>query len=112
MQPKPQPGEAWFADFGLAEKPRWTLIIGCHANGRLAVASALLITTQFAGTPYEVTLPRVPWLREQSYVNAQSIQPVKLTELLRKATGQFQASVLDEVRKALSRWLAMQLTPA
>ena len=107
MHPKLQPGEAWFADFGLAEKPRWTLVVGCHADGRLAVVSVVLITTQYAGTSYEVTLPRVPWLREQSYINAQSIQPVRLTELVRKAPGQFQPSVFAEVKEALFRWLAV-----
>ena len=107
MPPIPKPGEAWFADFGMVGKPRWVLVIGCHEDGRLAVASVVLITTQFAGTPYEVTLPRVPWLREQSYVNAQSIQPVQFTEFMRKAPGQFQPSVVAEVRKALDRWLAL-----
>ena len=107
MQPRPQPGEIWFADFGLAEKPRWTLVVGRHDGGRMAVASVVLITTQFADTPYEVALPRVPWLREQSYVNAQSIQPVKFTEFMRKAPGQFQPSVVAEVKRALARWLAM-----
>jgi mRNA interferase MazF len=107
MQPMPQPGEAWFADLGLVEKPRWTLVIGRHEDGRLAVASVVLITTQFAGTPYEVTLPRVPWLREQSYVNAQSIQPVGFAEFVRKAPRQFQPSVVVEIKQALSRWLAV-----
>jgi mRNA-degrading endonuclease toxin of MazEF toxin-antitoxin module len=81
--------------------------VGRQGDGRLAVASVVLITTQFAGTPYEVTLPRVPWLREQSYVNAQSIQPVRFTELTRKAPGQFQPPVMAEVKTALSRWLVL-----
>jgi mRNA interferase MazF len=87
MNPIPQVGETWFADFDYQKKPRWTLVVARHNDGRLAVASAVLITTQFAGTPYEVRLPRVPWLHEQSYVNAQSIQPVRLGEFLRKAPG-------------------------
>ena len=107
MPPNPQPGEVWFADLGLVEKPRWVLVIGRHPDGRLALASVVLITTQFSETPYEVTLPRVPWLREQSYINAQSLQPVKLIEFTRKAPGQFQPSVLAQVRQALSRWLAL-----
>ena len=107
MQPSPQSGEVWFADFGAVEKPRWVLVVGRQGDGRLAVASVVLITTQFAGTPYEVTLPRVPWLREQSYVNAQSIQPVRFTELTRKAPGQFQPPVMAEVKKVLSRWLVL-----
>jgi hypothetical protein len=46
-------------------------------------------------------------LREQSYVNAQSIQPVQFTEFMRNAPGQFQPFVMAEVKKALSRWLAL-----
>jgi len=94
-------------DFGYDEKPRYALVVASSPNGRLAVASVVKVTTQFAGTPYEFTLPRVPWLREQSYVNAQSIQPVRFTEFVRKAPGQFQSSVMVEVKKALARWLAM-----
>ncbi len=107
MPPNPQPGEVWFADFGMVGKPRWVLVIANQDDGRLAVASVVLITTQFADTPYEVTLPRVPWLREQSYINAQSIQPVQFNEFLRKAPGQFQPSVVAEVKKVLEHWLAL-----
>lgn len=65
------------------------------------------ITTQFEGTPYEVTLPRVSWLREQSYINVQSPQPVKFTEFVRKAPGKFDALVLEEVEAALKRRLKL-----
>lgn len=56
---------------------------------------------------YEVTLPRLPWLREQSYINAQSLQPVKFTEFMRKAPGKFDASVSAEIEAALKRWLRL-----
>jgi mRNA interferase MazF len=101
----PKTGETWFVDFGMEAKPRWVLIVGCQKDGRLALASVVKITTQFAGTPYEIALPRVPWLREQSYVNAQGILPVKFSELVRKAPGQFDSRVLQDVRAALARWL-------
>jgi hypothetical protein len=42
-----------------------------------------------------------------SYVNVQSIQPVKHSELTRKAPGQFDARVLADVRLALKRWLQL-----
>ena len=103
----PKAGETWFVDFGLASKPRWALIIANAQDARLAVASVVKITTHYAGTPYEVRLPRVPWLREQSYINAQSIQPVKYSELNRKAPGQFDARVLADVRSALKGWLKL-----
>ncbi len=88
-------------------KPRYALVMAAQADARLAVASVVLITKQFEGTPYEVTLPRVPWLREQSYVNAQSLQPVKFTEFIRKAPGKFDARVSAEVEVAIKRWLLL-----
>jgi hypothetical protein len=44
-------------------------------------------------------------LREQSYINVQSIQPVRFTELVRPAPGKFDAHVIGEVGAALKRWL-------
>jgi len=70
----PQSGEAWFIDLGVVGKPRHALVLAAQTDARLALASVVLIATQFEDTPYEVTLPRVPWLREQSYINVQSIQ--------------------------------------
>jgi mRNA interferase MazF len=101
----PQPGEVWFVDLGFVGKPRYALVLAARTDARLALASVVLITTQFEGTPYEVTLPRVPWLREQSYINAQSLQPVKFTEFVRKAPGKFDAGVAGEVQAAVKRWL-------
>ena len=103
----PKTGETWFVDFGVSAKPRWAFIVGIAPDARLALASVVKITTEYAGTPYEVALPRVPWLREQSYINVQSVQPVKFSELTRKAPGQFDTRVLAEVRAALRRWLQL-----
>ncbi|HEY3861859.1 MAG TPA: type II toxin-antitoxin system PemK/MazF family toxin [Verrucomicrobiae bacterium] len=103
----PNAGETWFVDFGMAAKPRWAFIVGSARDGRLALASVVKITTEYAGTPYEIALPRVPWLREQSYINAQSIQPVKYVELTRKAPSQFDPRILTEMRAALKRWLRL-----
>ena len=104
----PQPGEIWFVDLGMAGKPRHALVLAARTDARLAVASVVLITTQFEDTPYEVELPRVPWLREQSYINTQSIQPVKFTEFVRKAPGKFDAAVLAKVETALKLWLNLK----
>jgi mRNA interferase MazF len=103
----PKTGETWFVDFGMGSKPRWALVVGVAQDARLALASVVKITTEYAGTPYEVALPRVSWLREQSYINAQSIQPVKFLELTRKAPSQFDERVLADVRTALRRWLQL-----
>jgi mRNA-degrading endonuclease toxin of MazEF toxin-antitoxin module len=82
-------------------------VLAAQTDARLALASVVLITKQFEDTPYEVTLPRVPWLPEQSYINVQSIQPVKFTEFARKAPGKFDARVISEVKAALKRWLKL-----
>jgi mRNA-degrading endonuclease toxin of MazEF toxin-antitoxin module len=105
MQTIPKAGEVWFVDLGMVAKPRYVLVLAARADARLAVASVVLITKQFDNTPYEVKLPRVPWLAEQSYINAQSIQPVKYTEFVRKAPGQFDARIINEVETALKAWL-------
>lgn len=92
-------------DFGFDGKVRNALVVSIpDPSCRMAVSSVVQVTMQFGGTPYEVTLPRVPWLREQSYCNAQSVQPVAWREFQRKA-GQFDSRQLREVRVAISRWL-------
>ena len=107
MRTVPQPGEVWFIDLSMVGKPRYSLVLAARTDARLALASVVLITTQFEDTPYEVSLPRVQWLREQSYINVQSIQPVKFTEFIRKAPGKFDARVIGEVEAALKRWLRL-----
>jgi len=92
---------------GMVAKSRQALVLAAQTDARLALASVVLITKQFENTPYEVTLPRVPWLQEQSYINVQSIQPVKFTEFIRKAPGKFDARVVGDVEAALKRWLKL-----
>ena len=69
------------------------------------MASVVLIRTKVEDTPYEVTLPRVRWLREQSYINVQGIQPVKFTKFVRKALGRLDAHTLGEVEAELPKTL-------
>ena len=107
MRTVPHAGEVWFIDLGMVGKPRYGLVLAAQTDARLALASVVLITTQFEGTPYEVALPRVPWLREQSYINVQSIQPVKFTEFVRKAPGKFDDRVLSELKAAVKCWLRL-----
>lgn len=107
MKTVPQSGEVWFVDLGMVAKQRPALVIAAQTDARLALASVVLITTKFENTPYEVTLPRVQWLQAQSYINAQSIQPVKFTEFIRKAPGKFDPRVIGDVEAVLKRWLKL-----
>ena len=92
-------------NLGIVSKPRYALVLAARTDARLALASVVLITTRFEDIPYEVKLPRVPWLQEQSYINVQSIQPVKFIEFIRKAPGKFDARVINDIKAALQRWL-------
>lgn len=107
MRENPLPGEVWFVDFGYESKPRYCLVVANRADARLAIASVVQITTQHGGTPYEATLPRVPWLREQSYVNAQSLQPVKWVEFVRRV-GKFEPAVMAQVNASLRVWIGLK----
>ena len=107
MKASPAPSEVWTVDFGYDGKVRSAMVVSIpDKNCRLAISSVVQITTHYAGTPYEVTLPRVPWLREQSYCNAQTLQPVAWVEFQRKL-GQFDVRVLKDLRSALSLWLGI-----
>ena len=105
MKASPPPGEVWLIDFGYGAKARAALVVSVpDSNVRLAISSVVQLTTQHGDTPYEVTLPKVPWLHDQSYVNAQSVQPVKWVEFTRKL-GQFDPQVMKQVRASLALWL-------
>ena len=102
-----KPGEVYFVDLGLASKARMILIVSVQdANSPLAVATGLSLTKQYHQSGYEVVLPKLPWMREQSYVNAQSLSGFKHHELQRLA-GKLEPSVMQKVRDAIRCWLGI-----
>ena len=107
MKIDPKPGEVYFADLGMVEKPRYVLVVSVRAAAApLAVVTGLSVTRQHHETGYEVRLPRVPWLREQSFVNVQSLSGFKFVDLQRLA-GKLEASVMLQVHAALRLWLGL-----
>lgn len=107
MKVDPKPGEVYFVDLGMVEKPRDVLIVSIRDEAApLAVVTAVSLTTRFHQTPYEVRLPKLPWLREQSYVNAQSLSGFKFVELQR-LKGRFDAATMQQVHAALRLWLGL-----
>ena len=91
----------------MAEKPRNILIVAVPGEkAPLAVVSGLSFTTQYHQTPYEVELPKLPWMRDQSYVNAQSLSAYKVVELLR-LSGKLEPPVMQRIQSALRLWLGL-----
>lgn len=94
-------------DLGMAEKPRNILIVAApDEKAPLAVVTGLSLTTKYHQMPYEVALPKLPWMREQSHVNAQSLSAYKTVELQR-LSGKLEAPVMQQIHSAMRLWLGL-----
>ena len=103
----PAPGEVWLADLGMAAKTRPVLIVSRHdpdPPGALIIYVPL--TSQNRGSPYEVPMPKLSFLREQSTANVQGMASLPVTRLERKL-GQVPDETLQKVKRALA--FAMEL---
>ena len=64
----PKPGEVYLVDLGMAGKVRPVVIVTREdASAPRALSVTVPLTTQNRGTQYEVQMPRVPWLKYQSF---------------------------------------------
>jgi len=98
----PHPGEVWLADLGLAAKTRPIVILSRHdPDAPRALTIYVPLTTQDRGSRYEVKLPRLPFLREESVANVQGVASLVGTRLQRRL-GEVPAEVLDQIRQALA----------
>lgn len=98
---KASPGEVYRVDLGMAGKVRYMLVVSrSDPDPPRALALCVPITTQNRGSKYEVALPRLRFLREQSYANTQGLQAVQHHEL-EGPVGRISPETLDHVRTAL-----------
>jgi len=88
-------------DLGTAGKVRPAVIVSREdANSPRAMSVAVPLTSQNRGSKYEIKMPRVPWLRLQSFANVQAINSIEHHELIEKK-GTFEPAVLREIRDAI-----------
>jgi mRNA interferase MazF len=98
----PHPGEVWLADLGLAAKTRPIVILSRHdPDAPRALTIYVPLTTQDRGSKYEVKLPKLHFLREESVANVQGVASLVVTRLQRRL-GEVPAEVLDQIRHALA----------
>jgi mRNA interferase MazF len=91
----PRPGEVWLADLGLAAKTRPIVILSRHdPDAPRALTIYVPLTTQDRGSRYEVKLPRLPFLPEESVANVQGVGSLAVTRLQRRL-GEVPTEVLD-----------------
>lgn len=97
----PKPGEVWLADLGLAAKTRPVLVVSrFDSNPPRALVIYVPLTTQYRNSRYEVPLPKLSFLREESFVNVQGIGSIPRTRLERKL-GELPDKVMVQIRQAI-----------
>ena len=98
----PQPGEVWLADLGFAAKTRPVVIVSRHdSNPPRALLLYVPLTTQDRLSPYEVRLPRLPYLDRESVANVQGLGSIPSVRLERKL-GRLPAEIMSKVKEALA----------
>jgi mRNA interferase MazF len=97
----PEPGAVYRVDLGITGKVRFFVVVSRRDDDPpRSLALCVPITTQNRGSEYEVELPRVRFLREQSYANVQGMQAIQFHEL-QGPVGRFTAPTMEAIRDAL-----------
>jgi mRNA interferase MazF len=96
-----QPGEVWLADLGLAAKTRPVVIVSRYDDEPpRALAIYVPLTTQNRGSLYEVVLPRIRFLTQDSVANVQGIGSIPTVRLERKL-GKLPDEVMLKIKQAM-----------
>ena len=99
----PKVGEVYMLDLGYGGKVRPIVIMSREDPQALrALALFVPLTKESHGSRYEVTMPRVPWLKLPSYANVQAIGAAEYHELTDRR-GRFEPAVVGKIKDAI-RW--------
>src|SRR5256885_14183660 len=98
----PQPGEVWLADLGLAAKTRPVVVVSRYdPDPPRALVIYVPLTTQNRKSPYEVVLPKLPFLNYQSVANVQGLGSLPIVRLERRL-GKLPNDVMGKIKHALA----------
>lgn len=101
MRPQPKIGEVYVVDLGYEGKARPVVVMSREdPDAPRALALCVPLTSQNRNSRYEVLMPKVPWLKLQSYANVQSIGSVGFHDLTDKR-GRFEPSVIAKIKEAI-----------
>lgn len=88
-------------DLGYAGKVRPVVILSREdAQAPRALSLFVPLTKESRGSRYEVTMPRVPWLKLQSYANVQAISWAEHHELTDRR-GRFEPAAVEQIKDAI-----------
>jgi len=96
-------GEVFMLDLGFQGKTRPIVIVSREdANAPRALSVFVPLTKESRGGNYEVPMPRVPWLKLQSYANVLGMGAAEWRELSDRR-GRFDAATVAKIKEAI-RW--------
>jgi mRNA interferase MazF len=97
-----QPGEIWLADLGFAAKTRPVIIVSRQdPDPPRSLVLYVPLTTQRRNNPYEVPLPRLPFLDRESVPNVQGLGSLPTVRLERKI-GSLSGEIMQRLKDALA----------
>jgi mRNA interferase MazF len=98
----PHPGEVWLADLGLAAKTRPVVVVSRDdPDPPRALVLYIPLTTQYRQSPYEVVLPRLPFLEQNSVANVHGRGSLPTVRLERRL-GTLPNAVMVQIKRALA----------
>ncbi len=107
----PQPGEIWLADLGLAAKTRPVIIVSRRdPDPPRSLVLYVPLTTQRRDSPYELPLPRLPFLDRESVANVQGLGSLPTVRLERRI-GRLSAAVMEHLKDGLAFALDIERAP-
>lgn len=101
----PTPGEVYIVDLEMAAKTRPAVVVSRYDPNRpIAAITFVAITTQYRNSLYEVSLGRPSFLREESWVNVQSVASIDPSKVNRRrgSLGNLTGEQMRKIRKALA----------
>lgn len=97
----PKVGDVYMLDLGYDGKVRPVVIMSREdPKAPRALSLFVPLTKQSRGSNYEVEMPRVPWLKLQSYANVQAIAWAEHHELTDKR-GRFETVTVEKIKDAI-----------
>jgi mRNA interferase MazF len=105
----PKPGEVWLADLGLAAKIRPVVIVSRYdPQPPRALVIYVPLTTQNRESFYEVVLPKLRFLNQDSIANVQGLGSLPKVRLERKL-GELPDEAMQKIREAILFTLDLEL---
>ena len=105
----PYPSEIWLADLGLTAGTRPVLVVSRYdPDPPRDLIIYIPLTTQYRESPYEVALPKLRFLNQQSYLNVQGLGSIEKVRLERRL-GKLSDSVMTEIKNTITFVLDLEI---